>query len=97
MTLKRRAAVYLFTVLVLAVYSGPAASAQHTTPKLQNNAGAEKEQQLICPSTMLSRRERPQPKQRRWRATSARRKKFVSQAAQIVIHGPSFRINRCNL
>jgi negative regulator of sigma E activity len=49
MTLKRRAAVYLFTVLVLAVYSGPAASAQHTTPKLQNNAGAEKEQPTHLP------------------------------------------------
>ena len=44
MTLKRRATVYLFTVLILAAYSGPAASAQQTTSKPQSNAEAAKKQ-----------------------------------------------------
>jgi hypothetical protein len=46
---KRRTAVYLFTVLVFAAYSGPAASSQQPTPKPQSNATAAKKEPTRLP------------------------------------------------
>jgi hypothetical protein len=46
---KRRAAVYLFTVLVFAACSRPAASSQQPTPKSQSNAEAAKKEPTRLP------------------------------------------------
>src|SRR5208337_4964157 len=79
---KRRAAVYLFTVPVFAAYSGPAASSQQQLPSPRAMRRQRRKSQPVYPSTKLSRRERLLLRQRRWRTTSASRRKISFRRAE---------------